>query len=484
MRKSGILLAVSSLPSKYGIGDFGQEAYRFIDDLKTAKIKIWQILPLNPLGYGNSPYQPYSSKAMDDLYISLDFLYEAKLISKPTLFRQFQSEVDYDAVRKYKSVYLKEAFNNFVKDENYQLFAKQKWVYNYAVFMCFKRLNNFKPWNLWPLEQISWINNQKYDLTSHQEAIEFEIFKQYILYCQWLQLKEYANSLDIEIMGDIPFYVGFDSVDVYENSQAFLLDETYHPTFIAGVPPDYFAKHGQRWGNPIYNWDYLQQTNFKFWINRISYNAKLFDIIRIDHFRAFDTYWKIPASCETAEIGKWVKAPGYLFFDELLARCPNLNIVAEDLGDITNGVEALRDYYHFKGMKIMQFDFDSEKTGHKYQTGINTIAYTGTHDNDTVMGWFQAQSQKKQKIIRRKLKQRHYDYQNIALQFISYVLESDAAYAIIPMQDILGLNTKARMNFPGTIGDPNWTWKMTDFRKFEQKVHILKRLVKKYQRFK
>ena len=482
MRKTGLLLAVSSLPSKYGIGDFGHEAYRFLEDCNKSLIKIWQILPLNPLGYGYSPYQPYSSKAMDELYISLEILHKEGLIEKPKKFNENSDRVDYEAVKNYKEKYLSEAFSNFKPDSYYEEFISQEWVYNYAVFICFKKENDLKQWNLWSKEQISWIKDHKLDLSKYQNEIEFEMFKQYILFKQWMKIKEFANSLDIQIMGDIPFYVGFDSLDVYSNTDKFLLDDQYNPEFIAGVPPDYFAKTGQRWGNPIYDWKELKKSNFDFWIDRISYNSQLFDIIRIDHFRAFDTYWKIPAECKTAIKGEWVKAPGFEFFDELFKKYPDINLVAEDLGDITDGVFELRDHYNFKGMKIIQFLFDPRETNNDGDTNKNSIIYTGTHDNSTIKGWFNTLNNKTRKEVLKSLRKRNYDYNNLVDMFIEYELESIADYAIIPMQDLLKLDDTARMNVPGSIGWPNWTWKMANFRLFESRLHFIKRLIKKYNR--
>jgi 4-alpha-glucanotransferase len=482
MRDTGLLLAVSSLPSMHGIGDFGKQAFRFLDDCNDTGIKIWQILPLNPLGYGNSPYQPYSSKAMDELYISLDGLREQGLISKPKKFNENSEKVDYEAVRKFKNKYLSEAFENFEEDQEYLEFIKQEWLYNYAVFICFKNENNFKQWNLWSKEQISWIADHKLDLTKYESEIKFEMFKQFILFKQWMIIKKYANSLDIQIMGDIPFYVGFDSLDVYSNTDAFVLDDQYNPKFVAGVPPDYFAKTGQRWGNPIYDWEYLKKNNFDFWIDRISYNDQLFDIIRIDHFRAFDTYWKIDANCPTAIEGEWVKAPGYEFFDALFEKHPNIKLVAEDLGELTKGVSELRDHYNFKGMKIIQFIFDPRETNNDGDTSVNSIIYTGTHDNSTIKGWYNTLNNHTRKAVMKSLKKNNYDYDNLVDMFIEFELASVADCAILPMQDVLQLDDSARMNVPGTIGSPNWTWKMSNFRLFESRLHLIKRLIKKYNR--
>ena len=333
-RKSGILMPISSLPSAHGIGDFGVKSYEFVDLIKEAGFSIWQILPLNPLGYGNSPYQPYSSKAMDDLYISLDFLNDEGLVLKAGEYNKDLNTVEYEEVREYKQHFYKRAFKNFKKDEEYFEFIKNDWVYDYAVFLTLKKSNNLMCWNEWPKSMKDWILDSKFDISKYEDSIEFELFIQYTLYKQWNNLKAYANSKGIEIMGDLPIYVGIDSDDVWANQDLFLLNKKGRPTFIAGVPPDYFCKTGQRWGNPLYDWEKLKETGFKFWIERLSHNSKLFDIIRIDHFRAFDTYWKIPASHETAEHGKWIEAPGYEFFDKVFEELPDINIVVEDLGNL------------------------------------------------------------------------------------------------------------------------------------------------------
>lgn len=296
MRKVGMLMPVASLPGRHGIGDFGKESYNFVDLLKEAKAAIWQMLPLNPLGYGNSPYQPYSSCAGDELYINLDKLCEEGLLKRVPDFHSNATHIDYQAVREFKGKYLKKAFKNFKPDAGYKKFIKMDWVYNYAVFLTLKKQNNLVSWNEWPVEQQNWIKDHKYDLTPLNEDIEYEMFVQYEFYKQWMELKKYANKNGIKVMGDIPIYVGIDSLDVWSGQENFLLGADGKPTFIAGVPPDYFSATGQRWGNPIYDWDYMEKDGFKFWLNRLDYSSKLFDIIRIDHFRAFDSYWKISCS--------------------------------------------------------------------------------------------------------------------------------------------------------------------------------------------
>ncbi len=478
-RKSGILMPVSALPSSYGVGDFGKSSYEFVNILKESGFTIWQILPLNPLGYGNSPYQPYSSKAMDDLYISLDLLVEEGLIKKTKPFNERSNLVDYENVRNFKQVYLKEAFQNFKKDEAYEEFIKFDWVYNYAVFLTLKKKNNLKCWNTWDKPMKNWAKDKKLDLSKYKNDIEFEMFVQYVLYKQWLDIKRYANNLGIEIMGDMPIYVGIDSDDVWFNQKMFLLDRNGEPPFIAGVPPDYFSATGQRWGNPLYHWRNNKKDGFKFWIGRLAYNAKLFDIIRIDHFRAFDTYWKIPSSCPTAVEGKWMKAPGYAFFDKLFEEFPDIRIVAEDLGDLRKEVLELRDYYNFKGMKILQFSFDVNNNENDKE---NMIIYTGTHDNQSIKGWYNSLKKKERVIARKYLDDHGYDYGSIGLDFVAMILDSYASIAIAPIIDILNLDDKSRLNTPGTVGNPNWQFKLVSFNKLKKLVPILKEMNLNYKR--
>lgn len=480
MRKAGILLSVSSLPSDFGIGDFGENCYRFIDRIQACGFKCWQVLPLNPVGYGNSPYQPYSSKAMNDLYISLEELKKQGLIKKTKKLNAHKKKVDYEGVRAFKEPFFKEAFQNFKKDSKFKKFASQSWVQEYAVFMTFKKLNNMKIWHEWPECQKTWIINHEMDLSNLENEITYEIFLQYQLYQQWKKVKAYANSKGIELIGDLPIYVGIDSVDVWANQKSFLLDDDGHPTFIAGVPPDYFSATGQRWGNPLYDWDYLKQHDFDFWVDRLNYNADLFDAIRIDHFRGFDTYWKIPAACPTAIEGEWIEAPGYELFTTLNEKIPQLKIIAEDLGDLRPEVLELRDYFNLPGMKVTQFTFNPQTplaNDHK-----NMVAYTGTHDNQPIISWFNSQTSsfKRKSLI--YLDTAGYHQERIADRFIAFTLNSLADLAIIPMQDLLNLNARSRMNTPGTSGSPNWEWKLSDFKDFNQRIPYIEKMIKESKR--
>ena len=484
MRKAGVLMPVSALPSRVGAGELGESAFQFIELLKKNRVKIWQILPLNPVGYGNSPYQPYSSCAGDELYISLDKLAEDGLLkAMPETFEQNARRVDYEAVRQYREQYLREAFTAFQKNGQeepaYKEFISQDWVYEYGVFRALKKANNGNCWNDWPEEDRNWPEN-RHGLPAEVEAeAQYQMFLQYIFYTQWMSVKKAANEAGIEIMGDVPFYVGQDSVDVWGGKDNFLLDTNGRPIFIAGVPPDYFSATGQRWGNPIYDWDHMKEKNYQFWVDRIGYSNKLFDIIRIDHFRAFDTYWKIPATCPTAIDGEWIEAPGYEVIDTLKKEIPGLNLVAEDLGLLRPEVLVLKDHYHLKGMKILIFSVD---TSGKYVRDTfhdveNMIFYTGTHDNDTIMQWYNGLSIAARRKIRRMLKKAGASQGSMKARFLQYTMQNQAEYAIIPLADILGLGKEGHINTPGTIGSPNWEWHLPDFTQAEKELHKFGKLI-------
>ncbi|ABX42710.1 4-alpha-glucanotransferase [Lachnoclostridium phytofermentans] len=478
MREAGILLPLSSLPSNHGIGDMGSYSFELIDLLKAGGFRIWQILPINPLGYGNSPYQPYSSFAGDEIYISLDELYKDGLFTnKPPEFQKYSKSVDYENVRKFKEIYLKEAFLKFTEDTDYKEFIKQEWVYLYAVFLTLKKKNELRCWNEWDKEQKEWIKSREFDVSLYEEEIRYEMFVQYIFYKQWMKIRTYANQNGIRIMGDIPFYVGIDSLDVWANQECFLLGADGKPTFVAGVPPDYFSVTGQRWGNPIYDWDYLKKQNYQFWLDRIAYSSKLFDIIRIDHFRAFDTYWKIPATCETAVEGEWLEAPGYDVFDLIVKKYPEVEIVAEDLGDLREEVHVLKNHYGLKGMKIVQFTFDPNENNNNFEDIENMVIYTGSHDNQTISGWYLSQDEKTQNEIRKSLMKSGYDDTIISKRFVRLTLDSIAEMAILPLQDLINLGDEARINTPGTLGSPNWEWKLDSFNEFKEEIGNLKECI-------
>ena len=471
MRKAGILMPVASLPGRHGCGTFGKEAYDFVKMMHQSGLGIWQLLPLNPLGYGNSPYQPYSSYAVDELYISLDVLVQQGLLEKVPSYHRNDDEIQYEEVRQYHDKYLRLAYQKFEKDEAYESFIKQSWVKEYAIFKTFKVANNLRPWNEWEKEQKDYPINQKLDLSKYDDEIAYQMFLQFVLYQQWHALKKYANSLGIQMVGDIPFYVGLDSADVWAHRENFLLDQDGRPTFIAGVPPDYFSATGQRWGNPIYDWDFMKKDKFTFWIERMSYMGEMFDVVRVDHFRAFDTYWKIPADCPTAIEGEWIEAPGYELFDTLFKQYPNLTIVAEDLGDLRPEVLELRDHYKFRGMRIVQFTFDPEGMEEDKK---HLLVYTGTHDNDTTYSWYCQQPASLRRKMRQYLWKHGYRKHSFVDDVIDYSLDSNADMVIIPMSDWIHAGSQARLNMPGSVGAPNWMWRMKDLRAFAKRIKQIK----------
>lgn len=475
MRETGILLPVSSLPSRMGIGDMGEAAYKFIDIIADKGITIWQILPLNPLGYGNSPYQPYSSFAGDEIYINLEMLWEDGLLAEPpTPFRETADTVDYQAVRAIKEQYLKEAFARFGREAGYREFLKESWLHPYGVFMAFRKASGGQCWNEWPIWQQQWPEKREGDLTPYEKEISYQMFLQYLFYSQWTRLKKYANDHGIKIMGDVPFYVGLDSADVWAGKENFLLDAEGKPAFVAGVPPDYFSETGQRWGNPIYDWDYIERQDFHFWLDRLGYNTRLFDVIRIDHFRAFDTYWKIPATCPTAVEGDWIEAPGYAALDRIQKEIPQGCLVAEDLGDLRPEVTTLKEHYGLKGMKVLQFTINvrSKYGWDEVKDKENLIVYTGTHDNTTIKDWYESQTAAGRRKVRRFLRRQGITQGSVVRRLIVYALRSKAEYAVIPMADLLELGVRGRINTPGTVGSPNWEWKMANL--CQVKYHLAK----------
>ena len=479
MKQTGILLAVSSLPTPHGVGDLGQPALDWIDILAENGITIWQILPLNPTGYGNSPYQPYSSRAGDELYISLETLAEEGLLTEPLPTEENESpRVKYETVRAQKESWLKKAYASFTPDAEYEAFAEQDWVREYCVFRAMKKANSNRCWLEWPKEQRDWPQTKQARSPELETEAGYQAFLQYEFLRQWNRVRDYAHSKNIQIMGDVPFYVGIDSVDVWAGRENFLLDSEGYPTYIAGVPPDYFSATGQRWGNPIYDWDKLEKDGFAFWVERIGYNQKLFDIIRIDHFRAFDTFWKIPASCPTAIEGDWIEAPGYAVLDTLYEKIPGLQLVAEDLGDLRPEVLTLRDHYHLKGMKVLEFTLDTKgkRAFDREPAKENQILYTGTHDNDTLRGWYDSLNTAGKRKLRRWLKKQGCTQGNAVERLIQLALQAPADYVVLPAQDVMELPNTARMNTPGTVGSPNWEWRLTSFDSLEaclKKISLL-----------
>ena len=471
-RSSGILLHPTSHPGRYGIGELGREAYQFIDFLAQSGQKLWQILPLGPTGYGNSPYMSFSAIAGNHLLISLDILREKNLLSEAD-FEDIPDfpldQVDFDKLIAWKIPLLRKAASNFVKGSDtilYKQFAgfcagNADWLEDYALFMALSHAYPGKVWMEWPTEirERHWgaLETPKQEL---QEEIFLHKFLQFEFFEQWLALKRYANSLGIEIIGDIPIYVSHNSADVWANPQVFRLDpQTGNPLEVAGVPPDYFSETGQLWGNPLYNWDYLKNTGFDWWVRRLKAVLSLVDIIRIDHFRGLEAYWAVAFGQENAINGHWLKAPGYDLFNTIGARLGKLPIIAEDLGDIDQAVLDFRDHFAFPGMKILHFAFGGD-AGNPYlpfNVERNCVIYTGTHDNNTTVGWFQDNANDYEKA-------RLYQYlgapsgQGVAWDLIRLAYSSVANQAIVPLQDVLSLGSDARMNTP-SVPEGNWSWR-------------------------
>lgn len=467
MRSCGILMHITSLPSPYGIGTFGKEAERFADWLRDAGQSYWQVLPTGPTGYGDSPYQPFSSFAGDPLMIDLDELAENGYLPKKSVadadYGADPTFVDYDKVRSCKTALLREAFAGFTDDVGYTSFVldEQDWLEDFALFTALKERFGGRPWTEWD-EDIR--TRQPEALTRWRDELKEEMrfvkFVQYIFHRQWDRFHRYCNKNGIRIIGDIPIYVSPDSADVWAQPELFELDERLNPRRVAGVPPDYFSATGQLWGNPLYNWEEMHNTGYRWWLRRIGKAKDSYDMLRIDHFRAFDTYYAIPYGHKTAEHGKWENGPGMELFNAIRNDLGDVNIIAEDLGDIFDSVKQLLKDSGFPGMRVLQFGFngennDSDHLPHNYPRGC--IAYTGTHDNAPIMQWYREASPEAREMAKRYV--RPHLFEGFAAACIRAVYSSPAELAVIPMQDILGLGKESRMNVPSTVGG-NWKWRM------------------------
>jgi 4-alpha-glucanotransferase len=481
-RASGVLLHITSLPGDYGIGDLGNEAFQFVDFLLDTGQKLWQILPLVPPGYDNSPYSGTSVFAGNPLLISLDKLLEEGLLNfddlkdKPAFN---DNRVNYNAVSTFKNRILRKAFLNFYNLGNreltvgYEDFLRRhkNWLDKYAMFTTIREENNYIPWNQWEHGLKSCnkdsLNNYK---EKFESSINFHKFVQFIFYRQWSRLKQYCNGKGISIIGDMPFYVYLDSDTVWSNPELFEIDNNYQPLFVAGVPPDYFSKDGQLWGNPLYKWDIMKQNGYSWWLDRFRSIMSRVDIIRIDHFRGFQNYWEIPADAATAETGKWRHGPGLELFQAVENKLGELPVIAEDLGIITPDVTTLREQLGFPGMKVLQFAFSDDSGDNPHLPDnypVSCVAYTGTHDNDTTIGWFNNtvnhSTMTEEEIEAERKRIIAYtgtDGSHIEIDFMRLCLSSVANTAIIPMQDVLGLGSEARMNIPGKPHG-NWEWRFT-----------------------
>lgn len=468
MRASGILLPISSIPSNYGIGSFSKEAYEFVDFLAKAGQTYWQILPLGPTGYGDSPYQSFSTFAGNPYYIDLEELIGKNWITAKECeacdWGEGESYVDYEKIYRSRFAILKKAFENsdIESDPDFRNFVSENrfWLEGYAYYMAIKDSYGGKSWTDWDSDIRI---RQEKAVKAYGEKLKKEIvfyeFQQYLFATQWFKLKEYANQKGIKIIGDIPIYVAFDSADTWANPELFQLDQDGRPLAVAGTPPDSFSATGQLWGNPLYDWEYHKKTGFAWWIQRIAYCYKLYDVVRIDHFRGFDEYFSIPYGDDTAVNGTWVKGPGYDLFKTLKEKLGSMDVIAEDLGFLTPSVLKLVKKTGYPGMKVLQFAFDSREESdylpHNYTA--NSIVYTGTHDNDTLLGWYQSISRADRRFAKKYLNIR--GTKELVWHFIRAAMASVSDTAIIPMQDYLELGTEARINTPSTLGN-NWKWRM------------------------
>lgn len=474
MRSSGILLPIFSLPSAHGIGDFSQAAYDFVDRLEEAGQKYWQILPIGPTSYGDSPYQSFSTFAGNPYFIDLDALVEEGVLTREEVdscdFGGDPRHIDYGKLYESRLPLLRKAYAraDITKDPDYVKFEEENryWLQDYAIFMAVKAQFGGVEWSQWAEDiRMRWQYSMDYYQRELYYEIEFHKYLQYTFIRQWRKLKAYANAKGIQIVGDIPIYVAFDSADVWANPWLFQLDEEHRPIAVAGCPPDGFSATGQLWGNPLYHWENHKKSGYEWWVRRMAYSFQLYDVVRIDHFRGFDEYYSIPYGDETAENGHWEKGPGMDLFRKIRECCGDHEIIAEDLGYMTDSVRQLVRDSGFPNMKVLEFAFDSRDTGsagdylpHNYNT--NCVVYTGTHDNETIQGWYQSIQTAERKMIREYLN-KLVSSKDIHWDFIRMAQSSVARICIIPIQDYLGLGNEARINQPSTLGG-NWSWRMQE----------------------
>ena len=453
----GVLFPVGSLPGHHGIGDFGSPSRRFIKYLADNHFKYWQVLPLNPIGPGFSPYMSTCSFALEERYISLDELVKEGLLEDAPKFMPKATKIDYQAVLDYKEQYLRKAFANFVEKpfRGYKKFKKDNpWLVSYALFTSLRKKYQFAPWNTWKKADLKLFNLSRAP-KAYKEEIEFISFTQFIAFRQWNKIRKYAKKLGVTIIADCPFYVGIDSVDCLMNKEQFLMDEKYNPTVVSGCPPDAFSDDGQLWGTPIYDFKKMKEDGYNFLIDRLASYMKTCDILRLDHFRAFDTYCVIPAGDSNARRGKWENGPAYDFFDALYKKHPDIRLIAEDLGDLFPSVLELRDHYKLPGMFIVEFTIFDEKA----KSTNNTIVYPGTHDNQTLKGWLTTLPAQNIQYLKVKFGENADLFSSV----FKYILSLPSLMTILQYQDLLMLGDEARINYPGTIGEPNWCFKLATF---------------------
>ncbi|MBR3978429.1 MAG: 4-alpha-glucanotransferase [Oscillospiraceae bacterium] len=481
MRKSGILMHITSLPGEYGVGSMGRCAFDYIDFLQEAGQRCWQILPLTPTGFGDSPYQSCSAFAGNPYLIDFPLLVEQGLLTKEQLDTFFwgdrEDKVDFFAQYQSKLPALRQAFESFDDWQALDDFClrSSSWLSDYALYMALKAENDNKPWYQWPAGEKFREPEALYQArTRLKQEIRFYSFVQYLFYTQWEKVLDYAHEKGISIIGDVPIYVPLDSCDVWAEPGLFQLDGDLKPTKVAGVPPDAFSRDGQLWGNPLYRWDRLKKEQYRWWLRRLRQAARLYDIVRLDHFRAFEAYWTVPYGAETAKDGAWEKGPGIDFFRTVEKQLPELQLIAEDLGFLTEAVFALRDEAGLPGMRVLQFAFDSREPSlylpHTYIE--NTVCYTGTHDNMTLRQYLEEADPEVLAYAREYMGLN--EEEGLVQGVIRTALSSVSRLCILQMQDYLDLGAEARMNFPGTMGD-NWTWRA-------KKAHFTPDLARKMRR--
>lgn len=470
MRASGILLPITSLPSAYGIGTFSKEAYAFVDFLEKARQKYWQVLPFGSTGYGDSPYQSFSTFAGNPYFVDLETLINEGLLTETECenvdYGDSVEQVEYDKIYHSRFQLLRLAYERFrtLANDNFEIFCKEQesWLNDYSLFMAVKNYFGDKGIDEWDED----IRIRKPETIAKYEElladnIVFYKFIQYKFFEQWNLLKEYANNKGIKIIGDIPIYVAYDSADTWANKELFKFDKDGKPIAVAGCPPDSFSATGQLWGNPLYDWEYHKSTGYAWWIKRIAFCFKLYDVVRVDHFRGFDEYYAIPYGAKDAVIGRWEKGPGIDIFEHIKRALGNVDIIAEDLGFLTDSSRKLVADCGYPGMKIIQFAFDSREESdylpHNYNK--NCVVYTGTHDNDTIVGWYNTLCDQDKKYATTYVNNYNSKPEEIHWDYIKFTLASVADLAIIPMQDYLGLGSEARINTPSTLGG-NWVWRM------------------------
>ena len=489
MRESGILMHITSLSSPYGIGTMGKEAYKFVDFLKSAGQSLWQILPLTPTGYGDSPYQSCSTFAGNHYLIDLDALIDAGLLEKSEVADRNWScrddKVDFGAQYNNRLAVLRKVYGRFNDQEALDVFCREQasWLPDFALFMALKGRNNGQPWYQWEASlkfrdpEAIWKARQEL-----KEEIRFYCFVQYLFFTQWTALRAYAHKNGIRIIGDVPIYVPYDSVDVWSNPELFQLDAAMNPTDVAGCPPDAFSDDGQLWGNPLYRWDVIGKDGFGWWIRRLAAAGELYDVVRLDHFRGFEAYWAVPFGDTTARNGRWVKGPGMDFVNAVKNNLPHVSLIAEDLGFLTQEVLDLRDDSGYPGMKVLEFAFDSREPSeylpHTYTA--NSVCYVGTHDNMTMRQWFDTADKDAVEYASEYMCLN--EQEGLVWGTIRTAMSSVSEQCVVQLQDYLDLGGDARMNFPGTCDGTNWTWRALDGVLTEELAAKIRKLTTLYGR--